>query len=68
MSTEQEQIAVRCRKLATQVDEYVIALRQRGAHGPTKDEALEQLRAMSPLTQALVRYQLALLEYLEIPF
>jgi len=67
-TSEQVQVAQRCRKLATQVDELVLALRQKGAPLTARDDAIGQLQAMAPLEQALIRYRLKMLESLEIPF
>ncbi len=61
---EQAQIAVRARKLQVQIDQESIALQQRGVVQPTPEEAIGQLRAVAPLLQALVRYQLRMLSAL----
>lgn len=61
---EQEQAAKRCRVLATQLDEQVIAMRQRGGPVTSPQDAQELLRAAAPLVQAITRYQLAMLDIL----
>ena len=67
MTGDQEQVLGRCRKLATQVDELAIAMGQRDAPATTPGDAVAILRSMAPLTQALVRYQLRLLNSLVPP-
>ena len=59
---EQRQIAQRARRLAAQTDKTVIAMRQRGAPALTASEAVDYLLAVAPLAQAVVRYQLALID------
>lgn len=50
--------------MAVQVDNTVIAMRQRGALRMTPEEAGDALRAIAPLAQSLIRYQLVLLDQL----
>jgi hypothetical protein len=57
-----EVVAGRCRKLAAQVDELTIGLRQRGAPRTSPEDAAAQLRAVAPLLQALTRYSLAMVD------
>ena len=59
---EQREIARRARKLAAQTDKTTIAMRQRGAPALTASEAVDYLLAVAPLAQAIVRYQLALID------
>jgi hypothetical protein len=64
MDAELVQVAARSRKLATQVDNLVIEMRQRGARQPGPEDAAAALTSVAPLLQALIRYQLAMLEAL----
>jgi hypothetical protein len=63
---EQRQIADRARKLAAQVDKTTIAMRRRTRETKTTEltphEAIDYLLAVAPLAQAIVRYQLALID------
>lgn len=64
MTADQEQLARRCRALATQMDEQVIGLRQKGAPVVPPEDAIALLRAIAPLAQATTRYCLAMLDSL----
>ncbi|HUN38453.1 MAG TPA: hypothetical protein VMU95_41210 [Trebonia sp.] len=59
---ERTQIASRARKLATGMDRETIAMRQRGAPHVPVSEAVDALAAVAPLAQAVIRYQLAMLD------